>query len=113
MQRRCAIYARYSSDLQRDSSIVDQHRNCRTFAVGRRPTPSWDTWPVLDDYVCGDEALSGASLKDRKALQWLIAEAKQKPRPFDCVLIDDTSRLARNQPDQRRIIDILKYHGVH
>jgi DNA invertase Pin-like site-specific DNA recombinase len=27
--RRCAIYARYSSDLQRESSIEDQIRSCR------------------------------------------------------------------------------------
>ena len=113
MQRRCAIYARYSSDLQRDSSMTDQHRNCRTFAAGQLPAAKWDCWPVLEDYVCGDEALSGASLADRKALKWLLAEAKRKPRPFDCILIDDTSRLARNLSDALRIIDILSYHGVH
>ena len=30
---RCAIYARYSSDLQRESSIEDQTRKCRTHAA--------------------------------------------------------------------------------
>src|SRR5262245_60591868 len=35
MTRRCGIYARYSSDLQRGSSIEDQIRRCREYAAGR------------------------------------------------------------------------------
>ena len=32
---RVAIYARFSSDLQRDSSIEDQVRNCRNYAASK------------------------------------------------------------------------------
>ena len=113
MERRCASYARYSSDLQRDSSIADQHRNCRSFAARQLPGNKWGPWVIQEGYVCGDEALSGASLANRKALQSLLSAAKQRPRPFDCVLIDDTSRLARNLPDALRFIEILNYNGVH
>ncbi|MDO8942330.1 MAG: recombinase family protein, partial [Desulfobacterales bacterium] len=73
---RCAIYSRYSSDLQRESSIEDQVRKCRTYAAQRG-------WTVLDDYVRADQAISGASALGRDALQSLVSAAKQKKRPFD------------------------------
>jgi len=40
MTSRVALYARYSSDLQRDASIEDQLRVCREYAArqGRNPT---------------------------------------------------------------------------
>jgi site-specific DNA recombinase len=102
---RCAIYARYSSDLQRESSIDDQIRKCRDHAqaVG---------WTVVEEFVLRDEAVSAATLAGRDALQSLIQAAKRKPRPFDRILVDDTSRLARNIADNLRVTDVLKYHGV-
>ena len=104
-KRRCAIYPRYSSDLQRDSSIEDQQRNCRRYSAGEGN-------PIVEEFTRGDEAISGESIEGRPALQALLAAAKLRPRPFDCVLVDDTSRLARNLPDALRIIDIFKFNGV-
>ena len=102
---RCAIYARYSSDLQRESSIEDQVRKCREFA-------NWRGWSVLDEYIRTDQELSGAALIDRTALRSLIDDAKQRPLPFDRILIDDTSRLARNLADALNMVDTLKFHRV-
>jgi DNA invertase Pin-like site-specific DNA recombinase len=42
----------------------------------------------------------------------LVEEAKQKPRPFDRLLVDDTSRLARNLVDGLKLIEGLRYAGV-
>ncbi len=103
---RCACYARYSSDLQRDSSIEDQFRTCRGFAARHAG------WTVLDEYTVADEAISGAAKAGRNSLTFLIEEAKRKPRPFDCILIDDTSRLARNVADALKMVEVLQYHGV-
>ena len=86
---RCAIYARYSSDLQRESSVEDQIRKCRGFAEPRG-------WTVLDTFVRRDQEISGAALAGRLALESLIVDAKRRPRPFDRILVDDTSRLTRN-----------------
>ena len=105
MERRCAVYARYSSDLQRDSSIEDQIRKCRERSAAER-------WTIREEYIRYDEAISGAALNGRSALQSLLRAAKLHPRPFDCVLVEDSSRLARNLPDQLRIIETFKYHGV-
>ncbi len=104
-KRLCAIYPRYSSDLQRESSIEDQVRKCRERAAR-------EDWSIAERYTVGDEAVSGESIEGRPALKALLAAAKLRPRPFDCVLVEDTSRLSRNLADQLRMIEIFKFNGV-
>jgi len=50
---RVALYARYSSDSQRDASIDDQLKACRIHAARQE-------WTVVGTYH--DRAVSGASL---------------------------------------------------
>ena len=102
---RCAIYARYSSDLQRESSIDDQIRKCREYAALKG-------WTVLEGYIRSDNAVSGAALAPRTALNSLIADAKRKPRPFDRLLVDDTSRLARNLAEALKTVECLQFYGI-
>jgi site-specific DNA recombinase len=102
---RCAIYARYSSDLQRPSSIEDQIRRCRDFGAGQ-------DWVVLESYVRSDKAISGAALAGRDALQSLVEDARRKPRPYDCLLLEATSRLGRNLSDEVKLFDTLKFLGI-
>lgn len=102
---RCAIYARFSSDLQRPTSIEDQVRRCTEFAAKQG-------WAVVEEFVRCDEARSAATVAGRDALNALMVAAKTKPKPFDCLLVDDTSRLARYLPDVLSMNDILLYHGV-
>ncbi|MDT8067259.1 MAG: recombinase family protein [Terriglobia bacterium] len=104
---RCAIYARYSSNLQRDTSIEDQIRMCREYASRQ------DGWIVVDEFVRSDRAITAASLAGRDALQSFVEAAKQNPRPFDRLLVDDTSRFARNVEDSLRTVKILEFNGVH
>src|SRR5262249_399672 len=91
--KRCAIYARYSSDMQRESSVDDEIRKGREYAARQG-------WVVVEDCVRSDQAVSGAMFEQRTSLQSLIASAEQKPVPFDLLLVDSTSRLARNAEDQ-------------
>jgi site-specific DNA recombinase len=84
---RCVIYARYSSDMQRDTSIEDQVRRCEEFAARQG-------WTVSRTFA--DRAISGSAMLGRQELQALLQGARNQPRPFDRVLIDDTSRLSRN-----------------
>jgi site-specific DNA recombinase len=102
---RCAIYTRYSSDLQRPTSSEDQIRNCRAAAKDKG-------WDVLDEYIRSDEEVSGRTLVGRDGLADLMRRAEQKPKPFDYILIDDTSRLGRYLPDVLKESDTLLYHGV-
>ncbi|HWR16056.1 MAG TPA: recombinase family protein [Terriglobales bacterium] len=102
---RVAIYARYSSDLQRPTSIEDQIRNCRAIA-GR------NGWIVVEEYIRSDAEITGQSLDGRDGLNELIELAKTTPKPFDGILIDDTSRFGRYLPDVVRLADILEGYGV-
>ncbi|HEX9626406.1 MAG TPA: recombinase family protein [Acidiferrobacterales bacterium] len=63
-----AIYARYSSDLQRQASIADQSRNCERLVERER-------WEIVVRFK--DEALSGAKV-DRPGYQVLMAAAKAR-----------------------------------
>ena len=91
--------------MQRPASIEDQTRNCREEAER-------NGWTVLDDYVRSDSAQSGSSLAERLGLISLLEDAKKEPRPFDCLLIDDTSRLGRNLPDVLNLADRFKHYGI-
>jgi site-specific DNA recombinase len=103
-QLRCAVYARYSTDRQSPASIVDQVRKCREYAVARG-------WEVLDAHVYADEAMSGAST-NRASLQTLLAEAINPTHPFDCILIDDSSRLTRKLADALNLYERLAFAGI-
>jgi DNA invertase Pin-like site-specific DNA recombinase len=67
---------------------------------------------VLDDFIRSDEEQTGRTMVGREGLADLMRLAKQRPRPFDCIMIDDTSRLGRYLPDVLRECDTLMLHGV-
>jgi DNA invertase Pin-like site-specific DNA recombinase len=101
---RCAIYARYSSEKQNALSIERQNRECTEYASKHNLT-------VLEEHFYSDEAISGAT-DDRAGLRKLLAATQEKPKPFDCILADDTSRLSRKLIDSLRIMETLKFAGV-
>ena len=102
---RCAIYARYSTDMERATSIDDQVAVARRYAEQRG-------WQVLRGQVYKDEAVSGATLDGRDGVQALMAAAAKQPRPFDVLLVDDSSRVARDLADAVRFMQLLRFHGV-
>jgi len=84
-------------------------------AVGRHLVHRLDAVAMKDlvgEAIRFDEARSAATVAGRDALHALMVAAKTKPKPFDCLLVDDTSRLARYLPDVLSMNDILLYHGV-
>jgi DNA invertase Pin-like site-specific DNA recombinase len=102
---RCSVYARFSSDLQRDTSLDDQIAVAQRYAAERG-------WHVHPEHVYRDAAVSGASMEGRAGLEALLAAAGQQPRPFDVVLVDDTSRVARDIADAIRIMQRLTFWGI-
>jgi site-specific DNA recombinase len=99
---KAGIYARYSSENQRPESIEDQVASCRKLAVARAFT-------VDPANIFTDVAASGAR-SDRKGLAALIAAAKAKA--FEAILVDDLSRLARDNLLMLSTIAELHFHGV-
>lgn len=101
---RAAVYARFSSDLQRATSIEDQVRVARTYAASRG-------WTIDADHVYSDAAISGSSFA-RPGILLLMAAVAARPLPFDIVLVDDSSRVARDLADAIRFMQQLKFSGV-
>ena len=101
---RAAVYARFSSDLQRATSIDDQVTAARTFADSQG-------WQILEPHIYADAALSGASL-ERPGLRALREAAARHPRPFDVVLVDDSSRVSRDLADAVRFLQELRFVGL-
>lgn len=99
---RAAVYARYSSENQRPESIDDQVAACRRLASQRG-------FRVLEDHVYADQAQSGART-DRLGLSALMSAAQNKQ--FDVVLVDDLSRLARDNYLMLSVIAELHFEGV-
>ncbi|AFW02935.1 putative DNA recombinase [Gluconobacter oxydans H24] len=95
-----ALYARYSSDNQRDASIEDQLRACRGYA---------DTqgWTIIDSY--SDRAISGASLI-RPGIQELITDANAGR--FQILLTEAMDRLSRDQEDIAGLFKRMSFAGV-
>ena len=77
MTNRVALYARYSSDLQRDKSIEDQWRICREYAVRQG-------WQIISSY--SDRAMSGATMLGRGYRICYLTNASRDR--FDIVLAE-------------------------
>lgn len=97
---KAALYARYSSDNQRDASIEDQLRICRARAER-------EGWTIIDSYT--DRAISGASLL-RPGVQELISDAL-KGR-FEVILAESLDRLSRDQEDIAGLYKRMRFAGV-
>jgi DNA invertase Pin-like site-specific DNA recombinase len=99
-QLRAAVYARFSTDMQRDASIEDQIRSCREYAARQGLT-------VVETY--SDRAVSGASLI-RPGVQKLLRESRSGS--FDIVISEALDRLSRNQADIAQIYQSLLFAEV-
>lgn len=102
---RTAAYARYSSDLQRDTSLDDQIHSCREYAARHE-------WTWQDTQVYTDAGISGASLDGRPGLAALLDLAYADNPPFDVILVDDSSRVSRDLADALRVVQRLTFAGV-
>src|SRR5215471_19834831 len=97
-----AIYARYSSENQRPESIEDQIRGCEELAAERG-------YSVDPAHIYRDEAKSGAS-RDRSGLEALLAAVRA--HEFQAVLVDDLSRLSRDNHFLLTLYADFRFNGV-
>src|SRR6187401_380270 len=96
-----AIYARYSSENQRDASITDQFRICREFAQRQG-------WTIAGEFE--DHAVSGATLL-RSGFQAMMAVALRKQ--VDIVMAEALDRFSRDQEDTAGLFKRLTFAGVN
>ena len=97
---RAVIYARYSSESQREESIEGQLRECYAFA--RKNDIS-----VIGEYI--DRAFS-AKTDRRPDFQRMIKDSAK--RHFDLVIVWKLDRFARNRYDSANYKAVLKRNGV-
>ena len=94
------IYARYSSDSQREESIEGQIRECREYAERNNMT-------IVGTYI--DRALS-AKTADRPEFQHMIKDSAKEL--FEIVLVWKLDRFSRDRYDSAHYKHILKKNGV-
>ncbi len=97
---KAVIYARYSSDSQREESIEGQIRECTEYAQRNNIT-------LLTSYI--DRALS-ARTADRPEFQRMIRDSEKGL--FDTVLVCKLDRFSRDRYDSAHYKHILKKNGV-
>ena len=97
---KAVIYARYSSDNQREESIEGQLRECRAFAEKNEIS-------IVGTYI--DRALS-AKTDDRPEFQRMINDSGKKL--FDTVIVWKLDRFARNRHDSAKYKSILRMSDV-
>lgn len=97
---KAVIYARYSSDNQREESIEGQIRDCRVYA-------EYNGIEIVGEYI--DRAFS-AKTDDRPDFQRMIADSAKKL--FDVVLVWKLDRFARNRYDSAFYRYTLRKNGV-
>ncbi|MBQ7331091.1 MAG: recombinase family protein [Oscillospiraceae bacterium] len=97
---KAVIYARYSSNSQREESIEGQIRECTAFAERNGYT-------VIGTYI--DRAISGTT-DNRPDFQKMVNDSKRKQ--FGLVIVWKLDRFARNRYDSARYKNQLKKNGV-
>ena len=100
MSQKCVIYARYSSDRQREESIEGQIRVCEEFALR-------NDLEVIQTYT--DRALT-ARTDRRPAFQQMIADCKK--RQFSYILVYKLNRFSRNRYDSAVYKHKIAQYGV-
>jgi len=98
---KAAVYARYSTTLQRRESITDQFRVCERLAERHG-------FSIVAQY--SDEAISGGTASKRPAYQQMLADARTGK--FDVILAEDVSRLWRSLAEQSPRLAELNDLGI-
>jgi len=97
---KAVIYARYSSDSQREESIEGQLRECKSYAEKNGIT-------ILGTFI--DRALSARS-DARPEFQRMIKDSAKSL--FDVVIVWKLDRFARNRYDSAHYKSVLRKNGV-
>ncbi|HEY3232434.1 MAG TPA: recombinase family protein [Roseiflexaceae bacterium] len=102
MLQAAVIYARYSTDRQRETSIEDQARVCRTRA---------EAFQLQVVAVHADDEVSGSTpVASRPGGKTLLADVLAGR--FQVLLLEGLDRLSRDQVEQETIIRRLEHRGI-
>ncbi len=97
----CAAYIRVSTHDQEEYSPDSQLKLIRDYA--RK-----NGYVLPEEFVFQDDGISGRTAEKRPGFMRMIATAKEKPRPFETILVWKFSRFARNQEESVVYKSLLK-----
>jgi DNA invertase Pin-like site-specific DNA recombinase len=100
-----AIYARYSTDEQRPTSIDDQVRRCRE-------TAAKEGLAVAENFVFKDSAISGTEKGRTKRVEFQRLLDAIEARLVDVLFIDDVSRATRDYLEGAKLMAIVEKSGL-
>ena len=97
---RAAIYARYSTDKQKETSVEDQFRLCRRHCDQKG-------WQVTE--VFADHGISGTTSQRPDYLRLLQAAERGE---VDIIVAESLNRLSRDQADTASLFKRMSFFGV-
>ncbi len=99
-----AVYARHSTEKQ-DTSTADQIARCHAYCAAKG-------YVVVDTYT--DEALSGATLANRRGITKLMRAVTRTETRTDVerIVTEDLSRISRDQSDIAALYKKLSFLGI-
>lgn len=100
-----AIYARYSTDDQRATSIDDQVRRCKEIAERHALT-------IDAALIFSDSAITGTSKGNHKRTGYARLQDAIAAGVCDTVISDEVSRLTRSPAEGGRLIELAEATGV-
>ena len=99
---RVCLYARFSTDNQKESSVDDQFRICRLRIES-------NDWKEVAAY--SDKAVSGSTrVEDRQGGSAMLTQAMAGN--FDALIMEGLDRLSRDQVEQESIVRRLEHRGI-
>lgn len=104
-ERRAAIYARFSTDRQRDTSLEDQIRNCTRVAEAAG-------YQVSQELTFADAAITGTASGLAKRVEYQKMLRAWDEGRFEAIIVDETSRLARSLAEIGRLEERIERSGV-
>lgn len=103
MSKRAVIYARYSSDMQREESAEAQIEYCQEYAAR-------NGYDIVKIYIDKAKSAKGDKVAQRIEFQGMIADSRYNL--FDVVLVHKYNRFSRNMKDHVIYEDKLNQNNV-
>lgn len=101
-KKRIAIYGRYSSTLQSQSSIHDQ------FSLIKHHVEKQSNWHIVNQYQ--DAASSGSTFISRPGIRQLMADAQRGK--FDIIVGESLDRFTRDQADAAILYKRMQFYDI-
>lgn len=105
MQHKAALYARYSTDDQRETSIEDQVRRCKEVAEK-------NGYVVPDELIFSDSAISGSAKELKKRVGYWAMRAALENGEFQCLVVDEISRIGRDTVELSSLQKVIQKTAV-